>query len=515
MDTHHLRSLGAMLRYWADVAAEQPAIGVVDGRSHTFGSWFRRSSRIGCGLDDLGIGSGDTVGFLGKDAVVWGEVLVAASCVRAAGVPLNWRLSRREMSETVADAAPSVIVVEPEFLPLLGQNDPGDGVTRVIVGEAAPIAYDTWVDGLRASEPEMAPESDDVAMIVYTSGTSGRAKGVELPNRAIAANIASSAPWDIKPGDTVMIPAPLFHVSGTGWLFYCLGIGAEALYTTDIKPSTVLDVLAGGGVDHALTVPAVVHMLISHPDAQGREYPNLRTLIYGGSPMAPATARDAMAIFGCDLVQSYGMTETCGPITFLTPEDHRAGGARLAAAGRAVSGVELVVADPIDGAVCPPGVTGEVRTRSTLIMNGYRNRPDELVKVLTPDGWFRTGDAGYLDEDGYLFLCDRIKDMIVSGGENIYPIEVENVLLEHPQVLEAAVIGVPDEKWGETVKAVVVAREPLDPGELTLFCRDRLAHYKCPTSIDLSDELPRNPSGKILKRELRKVYWSQHSRSIA
>lgn len=503
-----------MVAHWAGVAATQPAIAVVGGAERTFSSWYRRSASTARVFAEHGVGAGDLVAFLGKNAVTWGEVLVGASMIRAAGTPLNWRLSRREMADLLDDAKPAVVVVEPEFLPLLGFDDPGDARTRVVIGGAVEV-YASLVEHSSPLDVVADPMPDDVALVVYTSGTSGRPKGVELPNRAIAANLASPAPWDIRFGDTVLIPAPLFHVSGTGWLFYCLGLGAMSVYLNDIDVPTILDILAGGRVDHALTVPAIVRMLLDDPDARRHSYRALRTLIYGGSPMSPATAREAMEVFGCDLVQSYGMTETCGPITFLTPDDHRRGGDILAAAGRAVDGVAIRVADPLDGSDCPPGQIGEVWTRSDLIMSGYRNQPDELATVLRPDGWFRTGDAGHLDENGYLFLRDRIKDMIVTGGENVYPIEVETVLTEHPHVVDAAVIGVPDDKWGEAVKAVVVGDGVLDPDELREFCRARLAHYKCPTSVDIVDELPRNPSGKILKRELRQTYWSGHDRSIA
>lgn len=510
----HYDSVGTMVRHWATERGESAALEVVGGRRHTFGSLYDRSLRLASGLTDQAVGAGSLIGFLGRDATLWSEVLTGASLIRAAGLPLNWRLSPREMSAIVFDAAPSVIVVEPEFLPLLGLDDPGDGAVRLVNGSEV-TAYDTWVDSFPATAPSSDPTDDDVAIVIYTSGTSGHPKGVELPNRVLAANLATPAPWDIRPGDTVMVPAPLFHVSGTGWVFYCLGLGATARFLTEIDPADVLDAFASGEVDHALTVPAVVQMMVNHPTARERTYPHLRTLIYGGSPMSPTVAQAAMETFGCDLVQSYGMTETCGPITFLTPADHRRDGHVLASAGRPPAGVEVAVFDPIDDSRCAPGITGEVWTRSALIMAGYRGQPAEQAAVMRTDGWFRTGDAGYYDDDGYLYLCDRVKDMIVSGGENVYPVEVENVLLEHPAIIDAAVIGVPHEKWGETVLAFVVAADALDKAEIIAFCRERLAHYKCPTGVEVVTELPRNPSGKILKRELREPFWSGLDRGIA
>lgn len=514
----HHRSIGRMLQYWSQERPNSPGIAVEGVAERTFAEWYRRSSRLATGFAGLrpeGIG-GRGVGFAGKNAVTWGEVLAAASLTRAFAVPLNWRLSHREMQEIVADAGLDAIVVEAEFMPLMGHPVPEDGRPRLLVPGAPPQDFERWLAQCSADPVEPQSDPDDVALVVYTSGTSGRPKGVQLSNRAIAANLASGPPWQIHPGDVVMVPAPNFHISGTGWTFYCLGLGAGSHHVLEVRPELVLRVLAGGRVNHALTVPAVVQMLVGHEDARKSTYKGLRTLIYGGSPMSPTVAVVAQEVFDCDLMQGYGMTETCGPITTLDADDHRSGGERLASAGRPVSGVEMGVFDPVTGERAPVRTTGEVWTRSEMLLTGYRNQPDELAAVLRPDGWFRTGDAGYLDEDGYLFLCDRVKDMIITGGENVYPVEVENVLMSHPGVRDAAVIGVPHERWGETVKAVVVqSGAATDVDELIAYCRERLAHYKCPTSVDVVPELPRNPSGKLLKRELRRPFWEGRGRGIA
>lgn len=516
MDHHY--SIGRMLEYWSQERPDSPGIAVEGVAAHTFGEWYRHSSRLANGFAVLVPDSATIrgVGFAGKSAVSWGVVLAAASLVKATATPLNWRLSRREMQEIVADADLDAIVVEAEFMPQFGYPVPEDGRTRLLVPDAQPQDFENWLAQFSEEPVTPAAGPDDIALMVYTSGTSGRPKGVQLSNRAIAANLASNPPWQIHPGDVVMVPAPNFHISGTGWIFYCLGLGAGSHHVLDVRPELVLPVLAGGAVNHALTVPAVVQMLVEHESARRSTYPELRTLIYGGSPMSPTVASVAQDVFGCDLMQAYGMTETCGPITILDAQDHRGGGLLLASAGRPVRGVEMGVFDPVTGERVSVGATGEVWTRSEMLLTGYHNQPDELAAVLSGDGWFRTGDAGYLDEDGYLFLCDRVKDMIVSGGENVYPVEVENVLMAHPAVRDAAVIAVPHERWGETVKAVIVpTREGLDVSDVISYCRQHLAHYKCPTSVDIVAELPRNPSGKLLKRELRRPYWAQHERGIA
>ncbi|CAM3090531.1 AMP-binding protein [Prescottella defluvii] len=515
---NHYRSIGRMLQHWSQQRPDFPGIAVEGVDERTFADWYRRSSRLATGLAALAPAGlrGRGIGFAGKNAVTWGEVLAAASLTRAFAVPLNWRLSHREMQDIVADAGLDAIVVEAEFMPLLGHPVPEDGRTRLLVPGSPPQDFEEWLAPWSSDPIAAQPDPEDIAIVIYTSGTSGRPKGVQLSNRAIAANLASEPPWRIDPGDVVMVPAPNFHISGTGWIFYCLGLGAGSHHVLDVRPELVLRVFAGGRVNHALTVPAVVQMLVQHEDARTLTYPNLVTLIYGGSPMSPAVAARAQEIFDCDLMQAYGMSETCGPITVLDAGDHRRGGERLASAGRPVPGVEMGVFDPVTGERAPARTTGEVWTRSEMLLTGYRNQPDELAAVLRPDGWFRTGDAGYVDEDGYLFLCDRVKDMIVSGGENVYPVEVENVLMSHPGVRDAAVIGVPHERWGETVKAVVVqAGDDLDTDHLIDYCREHLAHYKCPTSVDVVPELPRNPSGKLLKRELRGPYWAGRERGIA
>jgi acyl-CoA synthetase (AMP-forming)/AMP-acid ligase II len=279
----------------------------------------------------------------------------------------------------------------------------------------------------------------------------------------------------------------------------------------EFDPAAVLDLLERERVTNAIFVPTMLGMLAAVPGAQERDWSALRSIAYGASPITTPVLKAALRTFGCELFGVYGLTESTGGVVQLDPADHEPGGPRehlLRAAGRPLPGVELRIADPATGAGRAAGEVGEVWLRAPNVMAGYFGRPAETAAALTRDGWLRTGDGGYVDGDGYLFLADRVKDMIVSGGENVYPVEVEEVLAQHPAVADVAVIGVPHERWGETVKALVVRRDgaAVAPDELVAFARERLAGYKLPRAIAFVDALPRTPSGKVLKRALRERY---------
>jgi long-chain acyl-CoA synthetase len=300
----------------------------------------------------------------------------------------------------------------------------------------------------------------------------------------------------------------MFHIGGIGWAYCGLWHGATTVLVSEFEPTAVLDVLERRRVTNAVLVPTMLQMLSAVPGAADRDYSALRSIAYGAAPITTPVLKAAMRTFGCALFGLYGLTESTGGVVALEPEDHDSGGPRehlLRSAGRPYPWVELRIADAVTGTPLGPGAVGEVWLRGPNVTPGYFNRAADTAAALTPDGWLRTGDGGYLDEDGYLFLTDRIKDMIVSGGENVYPVEVEEALAQHADVADVAVIGVPDPHWGEAVKAVVVARPGRrpPPDELIAFARGRLAGYKLPRSVEFVDELPRTPSGKVLKRELR------------
>jgi long-chain acyl-CoA synthetase len=303
----------------------------------------------------------------------------------------------------------------------------------------------------------------------------------------------------------------MFHIGGIGWTYCGLWHGATTILVRDFEPTGVLDILERRRVTNAVLVPTMLQMLTAVPGAAKRDYSALRSIAYGAAPITTPVLKATLQTFGCALLGLYGLTESTGGVVALEPEDHDPGGPRehlLRSAGRPYPWVELRIADPATGGPVGADVVGEVWLRGPNVTPGYFNRPAETGAALTPDGWLRTGDGGYVDEDGYLFLTDRIKDMIVTGGENVYPVEVEEALAQHADVAEVAVIGVPHPHWGEAVKALVVPRPGARtrPDDLIAFARERLAGYKLPRSVDFVNELPRTPSGKVLKRELRERF---------
>ena len=293
--------------------------------------------------------------------------------------------------------------------------------------------------------------------------------------------------------------------------------GTNSIVLPEYDPTKALDLIANFNISKIFLVPAAIQILLNHPRVNETDFSRLKYITYGASPIPLELMREAMRVIGCGFVQMYGMTETSGTIVALDPEDHvPEGSPRMRSVGKPLAGVELKIIDEAGNPV-PVGTVGEIATRSSKNMRGYWNNPDATAATIDAEGWLRTGDAGYLDEDGYLYIHDRVKDMIISGGENVYPAEVENAITQLPQVSMAAVIGVPDERWGEVPKAVVVLKPGAtlaDPNELVAWCRERLAAYKCPKTVDVLAELPRNPTGKVLKRDLRKPYWEGRDRQV-
>ena len=489
-------------------AARRPeAIALRHGeRELSYGELDERSNRLAQALLARGVGAGTRVAYLDRSSPEVVELLFAASKVGAVLVPLNWRLATPELAAVLEDAQAPVLIAGPAF------REVAEGVLQrlspapdlVVVGEG----YERWLAVHEPRDPGGRGDAGDVIVQMYTSGTTGVPKGVLTTHGNLAVTAQTSQQWGFDERSVSLTPLPMFHIGGIGWAYCGLWHGATTVLVSEFDAEGVLDVLERRGVTNAVLVPTMLQMLTAVPSAAGRDYSALRSIAYGAAPITTTVLKASMRTFGCALFGLYGLTESTGGVVALEPEDHDPGGPRehlLRSAGRPYPWVELRVVDPMSGRPLGPREVGEVWLRGPNVTPGYFNRPAETAAALTPDGWLRTGDGGYLDEDGYLFLTDRIKDMIVSGGENVYPVEVEEALAQHADVADVAVIGVPDPRWGETVKALVVPRPGARPAadELIAFARQRLAGYKLPRSIDFVGELPRTPSGKVLKRELR------------
>ena len=521
-------TVAGMVRHLARQHANDEML--VEGRARrTWAEEFDTACRVAQAAKRDGIDVGDRIAFLDRNGIAYFDFLFGGSLIGAVNVAVNWRLAPAEMAAIIDDSGAPVLVVHADYLSALADMESALPSVRriVIIGESTTacadprsVPFDEWIDGCAAEDPGHVGGPDEVSMQLYTSGTTGLPKGVMLTNANLSTAISEAGITFHIGEDTVSLVAmPLFHIGGSGWALCAMSRGGRSVILRDVDPNVLLELIAVEQITEMFVVPAVLMLVLATPSLQDTDLSSLRLIFYGASPISEDVLVKCMKAFGCAFCQVYGMTETTGAITALSFEDHDPDGPRrglLRSAGKPHESVALRLVDPASGQDVTLGTVGEVWTRSPYNMAGYWRKPEETAATIDAGGWLRTGDAGYFDADGYLYLHDRIKDMVVSGGENIYPAEVENILLSHPAIVDAAVIGVPDPKWGETVKAIVVLGpgETMDEAGVIAHCRATLAHYKCPTSVDAVDALPRNPSGKILKRELRAPYWADKERAI-
>ena len=513
--------------YLADIPRVQAALRDADvairfeDRTTSFADLDAQSNQVAAALIEAGAGVGARVSVLSKNHDHWYPLMFGAAKARACLAPINCRLAPPEIAYILQDAAPAVLFVGADFLELargVAATLPAPPLLVALYGEGAGYTnFEAWRDAAAPLAIPPAPQDDDDVLQLYTSGTTGRPKGVVLSNhnyRAFLGQIGKVDGFSYAPGEAVMIVMPLFHVAGTNVSFSALAQGSGVVLVADFNPAAAMTMMADDQIAHAFLAPAMILMMLQAPGAGAFKFPNLRTIAYGAAPISEDVLKRAQATFGCGFVQFYGMTESVGAGTYLSPADHALPG-KLTSCGRAWPGMEVMVVDA-EGAPAPDGVIGEIVFKGDMVMKEYWGNPQATTEAVVA-GWLHTGDAGLRDADGYFYIHDRMKDMIVTGGENVYPAEVENAIHGCPGVADVAVISVPSERWGEEVKAIIVptpgAPPPTEEAVIG-WARARIAAFKAPKSIAFIDALPRNASGKILRRELRAPYWAGRGRAV-
>lgn len=505
------------IREFAETRGDHTALSY-DDRLTSYRELAQRMARVANGLSSLGLEPQSRIAILTGNNDYFFEIWLGAALGGFVLTPINARLAPPEVVYIVNDSEAEVLIVDAPFRQLVEGIVPELSTVRHIVslGEHPEwLEYPHWRDEQTFAEVAVRGDPRDTMVQMYTSGTTGFPKGVELNHTAVLACARSMMGLDAwEPGEVALVTAPLFHTAGSAWASCALQSGGTVVLLPELNAATMLTAIEENRVTQALLVPAVIQMALQSPECATKDFSSLKRLLYGASPITVPVLRQAIETFACEMEQGYGLTETVGPVAMLRPRDHLHDD-KLKSCGKAVPGSNIRVVDA-DGNDCPAGEVGEIVVSGVQVMNGYWKRPEDTAAAIK-DGWFHTGDAGYFDADGYLYIHDRLKDMIVSGAENVYPAEVERALEDFPGIADVAVIGVPDERWGEAVKALVVAAPGagLSEEEIIDYARTRIARFKCPKSVDFVDAIPRNPSGKILKKFLREPYWQGHDRKVS
>ncbi len=496
-------------------------LGFHDGEYHaTFGEHLDRIGCLSSGLRSLGVGAGDRFAVMALNGHEFLECYHAAFLGAGVINPLNLRLAPKELEYILADSDTKVCVTDQFFAPVIDKVRAAVGIEHVVMigsGDAPhDVGYEDLLAGSSAQIPD-EPDEDDAAVLMYTGGTTGLPKGVLLDHRAEMLNLYHVMQvWRFGSDDVFLHQTPMFHAASMGGMLGVPAQGGASVFLSLFDPARSLALCEQYSVTQTVLVPTMLAMLLGHPEFRPEALAALHTLTYGASPMPGPLLDRLLSLFpDLDVFQGYGMTESSAVLTALGPGEHRAGGPRLRSAGRPLPGVVLSIQGP-GGEMLPQGETGEVCARAGNFMTEYWKKPEATAEAFR-GGWYHSGDAGYLDADGYLFLVDRVKDMIVTGGENVYSVEVENAIASHPAVAQVAVIGIPSETWGEAVHAIVVVRvdATVTETEIIEHAREWIAGYKVPKSVEVRTEpLPLSGAMKVLKRELRAPYWAGRDRAV-
>jgi fatty-acyl-CoA synthase len=504
-------SLAAWLGDRARLTPKRRAL-TFEGVTWSYEEFVARVDQAAGALRDLGVRHGDRVGFLGLNSLAFFELLFASARIGAIYVPLNFRLTGPELSFVIGDAGVHTLVVDDGHKAVIEGVRGELPCRRFLASETASDDWASLADACAEAVPYTGHERidpDEVALIMYTSGTTGRPKGAMLTHANLWwNNVAALLLADVLETDVSLVCAPLFHIGGLNvTTLQALMKGAELVVHRSFDPGRFIEDIGHYGVTTVFAVPAMLLFVSQHPTFDDADLTTLRSIICGGAPVPEALIKLYNGR-GVQINQGYGLTETSPCATFLTPEWSLA---KLGSAGRPPMLVDVKLVDADGRRVSEPMARGELCVRGPNVMRGYWNRPIETAQVIDPDGWFHTGDVAYADEDGFFYISDRIKDMVITGGENVYPAEVESVLYDYPAIADVAVIGVPDERWGEAIVAVVVPRpgETVELEALREFAGERLARYKLPARVENVDVIPRNPAGKVLKFELRERFGAK------
>jgi long-chain acyl-CoA synthetase len=496
-------------------------VAIYDGDyTATFSQHLDRVARLCAALGELGVEKTDRFAVMALNSHQFLECYHAAFLGGGVINPLNLRLAPKELEYILGDSDTTVCFTDGFFAPIIDKVRAAVGLKHVVMIGAGDAPHDvTYEELLQRSTPKIPdePEEDDPVVLMYTGGTTGLPKGVLLDNRAEMLNLYHvNATWRFTEHDIFLHQTPMFHAASMGGMLGVPATGGAGVFLPLFDPAQAMTLIEQHKVTQTVMVPTMIGMLLNHPEFRAERLASLRTLTYGASPMPGALLEQLLQLFpDIDILQGYGMTESSAVLTCLGADEHRAGGVRLRSAGRALGGVVLSIQDA-DGNEVPQGETGEVCARAGNFMREYWKKPEATAEAFR-GGWYHSGDAGYVDKDGYLFLVDRVKDMIVTGGENVYSVEVENAIASHPSVAQVAVIGIPSEKWGEAVHAIIVVREGDTVTEVEIIdhVREWIAGYKVPKSVEFrSEPLPLSGAMKVLKRELRAPYWEGKDRAV-